>query len=86
MSQDIWSERFHWCALAAGFIAVLEGRLQDSYYVRELAYEMYEDGAFADRVQSEKGQHSQEDVADQGHSVTGSQQSSRPTRRVFTRR
>lgn len=50
MTQDIWSDRFHWCALAAGFIAVLEGRLQDSCYVRDLAYQMYEEGAFGDRV------------------------------------
>jgi hypothetical protein len=46
----IWSDRFHWCALAAGFMAFLEGRLDDSCYVRDPTYRMYEDGAFADRA------------------------------------
>jgi hypothetical protein len=31
---------------------VAEGRLNDSYYVRDLAYRMYEEGAFQDRVPS----------------------------------
>ena len=45
-----WTTRFHWCALAAGFIAEAEGRLDDSLYVRDLAYSMFEEGAFRDRV------------------------------------
>ena len=48
-TERFWDNRFHYCALAAGFIAVSEGRLHDSYYVRELAYRMYEEGAFRDR-------------------------------------
>jgi hypothetical protein len=47
--DEFWSNRFHCCALAAGFIAAIEGRLHDSYYVREMAYRMYEEGAFRDR-------------------------------------
>jgi len=46
---DFWSNRFHFCALAAGFLAASEGRLHDSHYVQQLAYEFYESGAFADR-------------------------------------
>ena len=32
--------------LAAGFIAASEGRLDDSDYVRELTYSMFEEGGF----------------------------------------
>jgi hypothetical protein len=46
MTDDFWSDRFHWCALTAGFIAASEGRLQDSEYVRRLAYEFFDEGAF----------------------------------------
>lgn len=49
-ADDFWSNRFHYCALAAGFIAASEGRLSDSLYVRELAYALYEDGAFRQYV------------------------------------
>lgn len=49
-SQDFWDNRFHFCALAAGFIAASGGRLDDSLYVRELAYSFYEEGAFRNRV------------------------------------
>lgn len=52
MTYDCWSDRFHWCALAAGFIAASEDRLHDSQYVRDLAYRMYEEGAFRDRVRA----------------------------------
>ena len=48
--SDFWKNLFHWCALAAGFLAASEGRLDDSAYVRELAYRWYEEGAFRDRV------------------------------------
>jgi hypothetical protein len=51
MTEDFWSNRFHHCALAAGFIAESQGRLADALYVRELAYSLYEEGAFRDRVQ-----------------------------------
>lgn len=50
-NDDFWSNRFHWCALAAGFIAESEGRLSDALYVRELAYALFEDGAFRERMQ-----------------------------------
>ena len=51
MTADyIWSDRFHWCALAAWFLAASEGRGDDSPYLRALAYEFYETGAFRDRV------------------------------------
>jgi hypothetical protein len=36
--NNFWSDRFHCCALAAGFIADSEGRLDDALYVRDLAY------------------------------------------------
>lgn len=49
-SAPFWSNHFHWCALAAGFIAWSEGRLDDSYYVRDLAYRMFAEGAFRDRA------------------------------------
>ena len=45
------SNRFHWCALAVGFIAARERRLEDALYVRSLAYSLFEEGAFRDRVQ-----------------------------------
>lgn len=44
--SDFWSDRFHLCALAAGFIATSQGRLADSEYVRQLAYDLYESGAY----------------------------------------
>ncbi len=46
MTDEFWSDRFHWCALAAGFIAASEGRVADSEYVRRLAYEFFQEGAF----------------------------------------
>ena len=54
MTDDFWSDRFHWCALAAGFIAASEGRLHDSEYVRRLAYQWYEGGAFAEEAKARK--------------------------------
>lgn len=51
MTDDpVWGNRFNWCALAAGFLAAADNRLDDSQYVRQLAYELYETGAFRDRV------------------------------------
>lgn len=50
MTDEFWSDRFHFCALAAGFIASAEGRLDDALYVRELAYAFYKEGAFHDRA------------------------------------
>lgn len=50
MTDSIFTDRFHWCALAAGFFAAIEGRLEDSEYVRRLTYQWYEEGAFADRA------------------------------------
>jgi hypothetical protein len=54
MTDDFWSDRFHWCALAAGFMAASEGRLDDSAYVKRLAYELFEDGAFAKEAKARK--------------------------------
>ena len=48
--EDVWRNSFHWCALAAGFLAVSEGRLADARYVRDLTYAWYEEGAFKDRA------------------------------------
>lgn len=48
--DPVWGNRFHWCVLAAAFLASAEGRLGDSRYVQKLAYEMYETGAFRDRI------------------------------------
>lgn len=50
--HDFWNNRFHWCSLAAGFLAASEGGLDDALYVRELAYSFYEQGAFRDRVKN----------------------------------
>jgi hypothetical protein len=50
MTYDFWNDRFHWCVLAAGFLAASEGWLHDSERVKRLAYQWYEEGAFADRV------------------------------------
>jgi hypothetical protein len=51
MTEDpFWSDRFHFCALAAGFIAAAEGRLDESLYVREMAYSFYKEGAFRERA------------------------------------
>lgn len=52
MTDVFWENRFHWCALAAGFLAAAEGRLDDAGYVKKLAYEFFEAGAFRDRVPS----------------------------------
>jgi hypothetical protein len=43
--EAFWSNRFHSCALAAGFLAASEGRLADSRYVQQLAYDLYERGS-----------------------------------------
>ena len=43
--EAFWSNRFHHCALAAGFLAASEGRLADSRYVQRLAYDLYESAA-----------------------------------------
>lgn len=50
VTDDIFNDRFHWCSLAAGFLAASEGWLHDSERVRQLAYQWYEEGAFAERV------------------------------------
>ena len=54
VSDEFWENRFHWCRLAAGFLAATEGRHDDSEYVKKLAYEYFEAGAFRDRVPSLK--------------------------------
>lgn len=50
MNDDIFNDRWHWCVLAAGFQAYCEGRLENSAYVKELAYRSYERGDFRGRV------------------------------------
>jgi hypothetical protein len=52
MTDDFWSDRFHWCALAAGFLAASEGRLTDSAYVKRFADEFYNEGAFMAEAKS----------------------------------
>lgn len=54
MTDTIFNDPFHWCALAAGFIAVLEDRLHDSLYVKQLTYEFYDQGAFRERVKPQR--------------------------------
>jgi hypothetical protein len=53
MTDPFWNDRWHWCALAAGFLAASEGRLEDSEYVRKLAYAFFEEGAFQNRVKAD---------------------------------
>ena len=48
MEDDFWSNRFHVCALAAGFFAASQGRLADSDYVKRLAYHLYEYDSWPD--------------------------------------
>lgn len=50
LDPDFWADRFHRCALVAGLRAASEGRLADSSYVRRLAYDLYEAGAYGDPV------------------------------------
>jgi hypothetical protein len=54
MTDDIWSDRFDWCVLAAGFMAVCEGLLDDSAYVKRLAYQWYEEGTFMEEAKARK--------------------------------
>lgn len=39
--NDFWDDPFHLAALQAGFIAFCEGKLEDSDYVKQLAYEIF---------------------------------------------
>lgn len=55
LDHEFWADRFHWCALAAGLMAAADGTLADSTHVRRLAYDLYEQGAFADPVDSSAG-------------------------------
>ena len=54
LDDEFWSNRFHFCALAAGCVADSEGRLRDSEYVRQLAYKLFEEGAFKEEVPAEQ--------------------------------
>ncbi len=54
MTDSIFNDRFHWCALAAGFLAAMEDRLHDSEYVKQLTYDFYKQGAFRERVRAAK--------------------------------
>jgi hypothetical protein len=51
-TENFWSNRFHWCALAAGFLAGSEGRIDDPRYVQELAYHFFDTGAFKKQAKS----------------------------------
>ena len=51
---DLFDDLFHRCALTAGFLAWMEGRLADSIYVRELCYRMYEE-ALAEKSRKRDG-------------------------------
>ena len=55
MSEDFWSNRFHRCALVAGFIAAAEGRLHESEYVKRLAYDLFESGTFREHSPDTQG-------------------------------
>ena len=46
MTAEFWANRFHHCALIAGFIASDKGRLADCQYVQQLAYDLFESGVF----------------------------------------
>ena len=48
--DEFWANRFHWCALEAGFRAKAQGRLHESEYVRRLAYGLYESGAYRESL------------------------------------
>jgi hypothetical protein len=50
MTDQFWNDRFHWCALAVGFLAASEGWLHDSDRMKREVYAMYESGAFKDRA------------------------------------
>ena len=41
-------------AITAGFLAASEGRLHDSKYVKRLAYQWNEEGAFAEEAKARK--------------------------------
>jgi len=51
---EFWSDRFHWCALAAGFVAAAEGWIHDSERVKRLAYQWYAEGAFRDEQRAKE--------------------------------
>lgn len=58
LDEEFWRDRFHLCSLYAARIAQSHDRLADSEYVRGLAYQMYEGGAFREKgphVGREKG-------------------------------
>jgi hypothetical protein len=46
LDPEFWQNRFHTCALVAGFLATRDGRLHDAGYVRQIAYQLYESGAY----------------------------------------
>lgn len=54
IDDEFWADRFHLCALAAGYRAASEGRLAESEYVRQLAYGLYEGGAFRTPTEPER--------------------------------
>jgi hypothetical protein len=56
LDPEFWLDSFHFCALYAGKLAHAEGKLEDSGYVRQLAYRLYEEGAFKEeRPGAERG-------------------------------
>jgi hypothetical protein len=46
LDPEFWQNRFHTCALVAGLLAARDGRLHDADYVRQIAYQLYESGAY----------------------------------------
>lgn len=50
MPDDFWSDRFQLCSWWAAVIAHAQGRLADSVFVRQIAYDLYENGAFKDAL------------------------------------
>lgn len=42
MQNKFWDDDFHACALIAGAMAYSHNKLDDSEYVRRLAYNLYE--------------------------------------------
>jgi hypothetical protein len=56
LDDEFWLDSFHFCALYAAKLAHAEGRLEDSEYVRQLTYRLYEEGAFREeRPGAERG-------------------------------
>jgi hypothetical protein len=49
MTENFWSDRFHWCA-GGGIHGCQRGQVHDSDYCKRLADELFDEGAFKDRA------------------------------------